>query len=236
MKYRKTIFNSTDLDLLTQNSSANDSYNIFFQKFIKIYDQAFPERKNEMKQKSLSSPWISKGLRKSSKRKQCLQEKVLKQRIDKNYETCKIYKNLFEKLKKLPKKLYFQNNLKQYENSIKSTWNIMKAVIGKSKICKHKFPKSLNINKEEITDKKIVAETFNKFLVNIGSNLADKFPASSTNFESYLPNVTTALSDKPLSEKEFKDAFFTLKTNKSPGYDNLHVNVIISMYHELKIL
>ena len=112
----------------------------------------------------------------------------------------------------------------------------MKVVIGKSKICKHKFPKSLNINKEEITDKKIVAETFNKFLVNIGSNLADKFPASSTNFESYLPNVTTAVSDKPLSEKEFKDAFFTLKTNKSPGYDNLHVNVIISMYHELKIL
>ena len=30
MKYRKTIFNSTDLDLLTQNSSANDSYNTFF--------------------------------------------------------------------------------------------------------------------------------------------------------------------------------------------------------------
>ena len=116
-----------------------------------------------------------------------------------------------------------------------NTWNIIKAVIGKSKICIHKFPKSLNINKEEITDKKIVAKTFNKFLVNIGSNLADKFPAGSTNFESYLPNVTTALSDKPLSEKEFKDTFFTLKTNKSPGYDNLHVNVIISMYHELKI-
>ena len=46
---------------------------------------------------------------------------------------------------------------------------------------------------------------------------------------------TTALSDKPLSEKELKDAFFTLKTNKSPGYDNLHVNEIRSMYHELKI-
>ena len=45
----------------------------------------------------------------------------------------------------------------------------MKPVIGKSKICKHKFPKSVNINKEEVTDKKIIAETFNKFLVNIGS-------------------------------------------------------------------
>ena len=29
--------------------------------------------------------------------------------------------------------------------------------------------------------------------------------------------------------------FFTLQTNKSLGYDNWHVNVIKSMYHELKI-
>ena len=80
-----------------------------------------------------------------------------------------------------------------------------------------------------------MAETFNKFFINVGSNLVDKIPPSSTNVESYLPDVSANLSDKPLSEKEFKDAFFTLKTNQSPGYDNLHVNVIKSMYHELKI-
>ena len=142
---------------------------------------------------------------------------------------------MFEKLKKQSKKLYFQNELKQYENNIKNTWNVMKAVIGKSKICNDKFPKRLDINKEEITDKNIIAETFNKFFIKIGFNLADKIPPSSTNFELYLPNITTALSDKPLSEKEFKDAFFTLKTVKSPGYDNLHVNVIRNMYHELII-
>ena len=111
----------------------------------------------------------------------------------------------------------------------------LKAVIGKSKICKDKLPKSLDINKEEINDKKIIAETFNKFFINVCSNLADKIPPTSTSFESYLYIITTALSDKPLSEKELKDTFFTLKTNKSPGYDNLHVNEIRSMYHELKI-
>ena len=102
----------------------------------------------------------------------------------------------------------------------------MKAVIGKSKICNDKFPKSLDIIKEDITDKKIIAETFNKFFINIGSNLADKIPPSSTNFESYLSNITTALSGKPLLEKEFKDPFFTLKTNKSPGYDSLPVKYV----------
>ena len=108
----------------------------------------------EIKQKNLSSPWISKGLRKSSKKKQRLYEKFLKQRSDKNYETYEIYKNLFQKLKKQSKKLCFQNKLKQYENNIKNTWNVMNPVIGKFKICNDKFPKSLDINKEEITDKK----------------------------------------------------------------------------------
>ena len=110
MKYFKTIFNSTDWDLLTQTSSTYDSYNIFLERFIKIYDQAFPERKIEIKQKKLPSPWISKGLRKLSKRKQRLYRKFSKQRSDKNCETYKIYKNLFEKIKKSQKKIIFKIN------------------------------------------------------------------------------------------------------------------------------
>ena len=58
MKYFKTIFNSTDWDLLAKTLSTNDSYNIFLERFIKIYDQAFPERKIDIKQKNLLSPWI----------------------------------------------------------------------------------------------------------------------------------------------------------------------------------
>ena len=90
----------------------------------------------------------------------------------------------------------------------------MKAVIRKSKISNDKFPKSLNINKESLI-KKIIAEKFNKFFINVCSNLADKIPPSSTNFESYLPNITTALSDKPLTEKEFRDAFLHGKQIKA---------------------
>ena len=114
-----------------------------------MYDQALPERKMEIKQKNMSSPWISIGLRKLSKRKQHLYEKCFKKRSDKNYETYKIYKNLFGKLKKQLKRLYFQNKLTQYENNITNTWKAMKAVVGKSKICNDKSPKRLDINKEK---------------------------------------------------------------------------------------
>ena len=67
------------------------------------------------------------------------------------------------------------------KNNIRNTWNVMKAIIGKSEICNDKYPQSVDINKEEITDKNIIAETFNKFSINEGSNLADKISPSSTN-------------------------------------------------------
>ena len=41
-------------------------------KFSELYDVAFPETKIEIKTKNLLSPWLRKGLRKSSKRKQKL--------------------------------------------------------------------------------------------------------------------------------------------------------------------
>ena len=88
------------------------------------------------------------------------------------------------------------------------------------------FRKVSDIIKEETTDKRTIAETFHNFFINNGSNLPNKIPLISTKFESYFPNITTVPKDKSLLEKEFKGA--------SPSYDNLHVNLIRSMYHELK--
>ena len=102
----------------------------------------------------------------------------------------------------------------------------MKVIIGKCKVYNDNFPKILNIDKKEITDKKTIAEKFNSYFINVGPKLATKIPPSNTNFESYVPNITTFFLEKPLKEEEFKDPFFALKTNKSPGNNNLHVNVI----------
>ena len=103
--------NSIDWNLIIQTSTPDSFYNIFLDKFLYIYGIAFPERKIETKQKKLSSPWITRGLKKSSKRKQRLYEKFLKRRNDKSNKAYKLYKNRFEKLKLQSKTLYFQNKL-----------------------------------------------------------------------------------------------------------------------------
>ena len=208
IEHFKSLFNSIDWDLITQTSLPNHSYDIFLEKFVQIYDQAFTERKFEIKAENLVSPWITLGLRKSSRKKQHLYENFLKQRNSKNEEAYKMYKNLFEKLKKQSKKLYFQNKLKKCENDIKNTWKIMKSIIGKSRVENDSFPKSLIIANKEITDKKSIAEKFNSVFVNTGTNLAAKIPHSTTNFE-YLPNITTIFRENCLTEEELKKFFFT---------------------------
>ena len=64
-------------------------------------------------------------------------EKIIKEETAKILETYKQYKNIFERIKKISKKLYYQNKLQNCENNIKTTWKIIEEMIGKSKV----FPK-----------------------------------------------------------------------------------------------
>ena len=110
----KELMNTVDWNLITQTLNPNDSYSIFIEKFIKIYDQAFPLQKIKIKGKSLVSPWITKGIRKSSRKKQHLYEKFLKHKTTKTLETYKNYNNLFEAKHKLLIKKLLQINLMNF--------------------------------------------------------------------------------------------------------------------------
>ena len=54
----------------------NIAYNEFLNVFQILYDKYFPEKRIQIKTKNLASPWITKGIIRSSKRKQRLYEKV----------------------------------------------------------------------------------------------------------------------------------------------------------------
>ena len=73
---------------------------------------------------------------KSRKKKQRLYEKFLKNRISKNEETYKTYKNLFETIKKRSKKSFTQKKLHKFKGDSKKTWSVMKEILGK---CTTKF-------------------------------------------------------------------------------------------------
>ena len=62
-----------------------------------------PKKEIEIKSKYLNTPWITKGIRKSSKRKQRLYEKYLKIRSKENertYKTCKTYSRELKEMRR----------------------------------------------------------------------------------------------------------------------------------------
>ena len=84
----------------------------------------------------------------------------------------------------------------------------------------------LVINNTTVAQKQEVSENLNKYFTNIGPNLASIIPKEQRGFEKYLANCNTAMNDAPLTSEEVRNVFYSLKTNKSPGHDDISFNAI----------
>ena len=72
---------------LNKIEDPNKAYKYFPDTFIDIYDNSFPKTEIKAKFKNDQSPWITKGIAKSSNKKQIFYEKLLNNRTPENKET-----------------------------------------------------------------------------------------------------------------------------------------------------
>ena len=89
----------------------NEIYDTFLKTLTDIYNANFPICEYILKEKDIKSPWISKGLKKSSKTKQKLYIKFLKTKTLEDESKYKNDKSLFEKLRKKAKIVYYSKLL-----------------------------------------------------------------------------------------------------------------------------
>lgn len=111
---------------------------------------------------------------------------------------------------------------------------MIKEVIGKTEIKKNILPKKIIFEGNDVYDRGIIADKFNKFFVNVGHNLASKIVQSNHSFKSYLTPTSETLNENNLSDAELQNAFFSLQPNKSPGLDDISVNVVKSVFSIIK--
>ena len=152
-KSSKTTFKCRLCETSCKGSdNPNKSYVKFIETVTQIYDDCFAETKFKIKSNNKPNPWITKGIAKSSKRKQKLYED---------------YRKRFEAIAMKPKR---KTTLKNYYNFKVTPKNhrIMKKVIGKSKLIHSTLPRKIGINKNVIFEEKRTANAFNNFFINIG--------------------------------------------------------------------
>ena len=107
---RKHLYSLTDTNLAYENFLCTSSC---------LYNHAFPIKEVSLKLKNVFNPWMTKGLHKSSKKKQKLYDKFLKSKTNENGKKYKTYKSLFEILNEKSKKSYYSRKLDKWKQNIK---------------------------------------------------------------------------------------------------------------------
>ena len=83
------------------------------------------------------------------------------------------------------------------------------------------------INKENITHEGLFAKHFNTYFAQVETNLEKTI-------ETYFLEKSDSIQpESPLSVNELKDAFFSLKINKSSGYDDISLNAFRNCFGPL---
>ena len=118
------------------------------------------------------------------------------------------------------------------QNKFKKTWAMMEELIGKATLKSLKLPRKITVNKADLFEQRKIAHKFNFFFTNVGKNMVSKIPKASTSFEYFVNKSKFVMETKPHSMNELKNAFYSVKSNKSPGYDHISYNVIKKMLWE----
>ena len=77
----------------------------------------------------------------------------------------------------------------------------------------------------DVYNKPEIADIFNYLFTNIDQKLTSQIPKSSKTFVTYIKKVNVIMDSNPLSINKLKEAFFSLKINKSSGLEDVSSNI-----------
>ena len=150
------------------------------------------------------------------------------------------YKNLI----KAAKRNYYGALISTYKNNIKKVWEIVRGAVGIVKNRQGKFPDYFQVENKcaggksfttKVTDKKVIADGFNKFYSKVGPNLSQKIAEKNPHLEGskeHLENVPRSSSNFTLctvNEATVQHFIDKLKNKSSSGTDGLSNKVLKSV-------
>ena len=131
----------------------NESCKKFIAILTSIYHEFFPENRIMVRHNKNSTPWITRGIAKSSKCRQKLYEKFLINCTSENEMNYKNYRKLSESVKQ-KSKIFFLLQTIQFQRDGKKTSRILKEVIGKARKTQSLLPRKIIVNNLEINEEK----------------------------------------------------------------------------------
>ena len=160
----------------------DDNYNKFHNKFTEVYNRHFPVKTKTMSNTRVLSPWLSKGILISIKKKNSLYKQRQLSLITHHYFTT--YEQKLSQIIQAAKKMFYLRYFSNFKMNLKKCWNTINNITDKgnkkSRTC------YMKVNGITTNNPKQIAENFNSHFSSIASKLDNELPAAVSDPISYL--------------------------------------------------
>lgn len=211
------------------DESLETDFDMFVDKFSKLIDNHCKlDKPKTSKRNNKNNPWITQGLINSIKTNECLYKSWKKSFTKKSpkgnralYEKYSIFRKNLRKLIKSAKAKFYCKKISENKGNPKKTWQILNQLRGKTQT---PINPQFVIDNETITDRRIIANEFNKYFNSIASNMNENLSATNDgiplsplpNFENYIPNpCESTIFMYDCTEAEVNNLIAELQNGKS---------------------
>ncbi len=205
-------------------NDVNESMKLFINK-LQFYLEKNTKVVNIQQNKNcFRKEWMNSNLQQISQEKNKLYTELIKDPNDLNlknrYNACK---NKLRTQIKASKKQYFQTQVNLNATSKSNLWDCINQICTKTKP-RTKIGQIKSPSGNTYTEKHDISNEFNNFYSDLGGNLAKKIKQI-PNYKSNIPCLQNSMLLRDVSIFEVNKTIMNLKIKKSPGWDNIKVNV-----------
>ena len=145
-----------------------------------------------------------------------------------NLNKYKKFSSIYNKLLRKAKSTYYHEQFSLAKNNIKETWVLIKSALNKNNV-HDDLPEIFINNNMVLKNKKVIADSFNKYFATIGTQLNDSVPPSMHSFTHYLTRGNAhSLFFDPVTEYDTISAAASIKSKTSRDHDNISTKVMKS--------
>ena len=187
---------------------------------LKSIDEFAPVRRKRVRNQP--APWLNSDIKQLMKIRDSLKRKASKSSDEELMKRYRNTKNLVTKKIRAAKKAHFTKQLFDASNSTSSgnIWSVLKPLLPSKKT-------NQNCQNSD-TDDSLLANEFNNFFANVGSELAATIPnVNSARNTTIIQNNTDSLFElSPVSEEDVLKVIHGMSNKKSTGVDNISTLMI----------
>jgi len=223
--YFRSLLDNTDwnpvLDLCERNEH-DLSYKAFVDTFKAAYNMAFPLRPEKLSKKNtMQQPWMTPALLKSTKTKQKLYKKFIKNPTIENKAIFTNYRNKYKLIRIKTEQTYYASEFTKYNNDIKKTWQIIRKLVKTNN--RETWIKEIKLEDELVNDPETMAAKFNEYFTGLAQVLSDKISPSEKHFRAFMPpSSVSSFVLLPTNPLELINISKTLKSTHSSGCDDIN--------------